>query len=157
VQADFQQTVAGRAAGALLSQLGSCSERQLQLWHFAQWDKQPGLSAGTTHAAAVLQQLERCCSCLRLSGMLDVQQLADAQDPVPAVLQVLMRALMQQQPQSGQGTAAAATAAVAASGTPPVSAQQQQQQQQHPAAVLRQLMDVLLSGLLYKHGLEAQQ
>ena len=146
-QVSLQESNTRKAVGALLSQLGQLPHKQLLLWWHAQ---EPQVQAGTQpeHTAAVAGWLRQCCSALQAGQLPELQP---GEDPLVTLLAWLVEAL----PGGVEGSA---------------QPQQQQQQQHnnqvphqqhdsppppqaHPAEALRQLLDVVLSALQFKHGL----
>lgn len=172
MQATLQQSNAAKVVGALLSQVAGLPEQQLRHWCCVQegaWEQASPLDA-EQRAPAIATWLQRCCSALG-----DVQPLLPQPQPQLAalpcdrdpVLQLLHWALaamtgsgsmpgvqqQQQRQQRGQlgSGAQQMTQAGAAGGS------QLPQQQQHPAEALRQVLDVLLSALVYRHALSMHQ
>jgi hypothetical protein len=161
LQASFQQAVACKAVGAFLSQLCGLPEQQLKHWWYGQEyftlhlsDTEPG------HAAAAQAWLQVCCQGLAGADPLQLDP-TEGSDPVAQLLQWLVAAISPRHVRHQKG-----------------GQQQQQQEQQeqeqeqeqhqgqgveqaqclvHPAEALRQLLDVLLSALQYRHVLSMQQ
>jgi len=140
----LQQSTSCKAVGALLSQLSLLPQKQLLLWwHSQEPSERPEPEA--THTATVAHWLQRCCSALQLDPAAGLEPKKD-EDPISTLMLWVMRAL------AGSGS----------SEQQQQQRRQQQQQgsgsdQQHPAEALRQVLDVLLSALQYRHGLAMQE
>jgi hypothetical protein len=158
VQVDFQQEEVCKLVGALLYPLSQLPQKQLQLWWCAQepqQEQQPH-SRCADHHVAVAQWLRQCVAALQTDSL---PQLQTQDDPVHSLLAWALSAISQSQ--HGNHRQAPQHH------TQPAQQQQQQLQQQdgdmqdsrspdssnrqHPAHALRQLLDVLLSALLYRH------
>jgi hypothetical protein len=95
----------------------------------------------------VAKLLQDCCSGLQVQKPLQLDG-TTGEDPVLQLVLWLMSAMnqnaqRQQQQQQQEGSKQ--------------PGQQQQQQQGHPAEALRQLVDVLLSALQYRHTLSMRE
>jgi hypothetical protein len=172
LQASLNQYNTCKTLGALLSQLAALPEKQLQHW----WLSRQKASAAASsvgdwnleeqHVEAISQLLQECCGAfsgvqpVNLNDLLiqfvqaaqgcaaNYQLFNPAGDPVGQLLQWVVGAMgQQQQQQRGQEEEEHEEG----------QAQQQQQHRVHPAEALRQLLDVLLSALQYRHVLSMQQ
>jgi hypothetical protein len=153
----LQQCNTAKAVGALLSELSQLSHTQLQLWWYAQ-DPAQQQDTPVCLAAAVLQLLRQCCSDLQAA---DLPELSPDQDAVAVLLAWVMGVLstggspaQQDSSKQGQpGQRPGQDATQEQQHTEQGQHEQQQRQRQHPAEVLRQLLDVLLSALQYRHAI----
>jgi hypothetical protein len=145
--------------GALLSQLGALPERQLQHWWLSR--QQASAAAATVQhwdlevqpVEALSQLLQECCGAFSGVEPLSLDFSNIAEDHVGQLLQWVVGAMGQQQQQQQRWQEDQEE------GEEEEGQAQQQQQQQgvHPAEALRQLLDVLLSALQYRHMLSMQQ
>lgn len=146
----LRQSNTAKAFGALLSELCQLSHMQLQLWWYAQ-DPAQQQDTPVSHAAAVLQLLRQCCSDLQAA---DMPELLPGQDAV-AVLIAWVLGVLRSETSSAQRHSSRHGRPKQRPGQDAAQEQQgqQEQQRQHPAESLRQLLDVLLSALMYRHAL----
>jgi hypothetical protein len=141
--------------GALMSQLGSCSQGTLEVAHYAQQflvddEDAVDLSTRVAPASELLQQLQRFCDATGLAGLPPPHELLEAHEPAAAFLHAIMTLLCRL-------TSGGSDSSSGGRQQHAVAPQQPGAQQQHPAAALRKLLAVLLSALCFKHAHEAQQ
>jgi hypothetical protein len=154
LQAAEQQAAACQAVGALLSQLSGLTKDYLLLWWYSLEPRQQVLET-PSHATIAALLLQQCCIALGSCRQLELpEEAAWEADPLASLLawvaDMMEQAVapscqsQQQQQQQQQDCQHGGSS-------------QQRQQQQHPAEVLRQVLDVLLSALRYRHAITMQE
>jgi hypothetical protein len=141
-QASLHESSACQAVGAVVALLSQFSSRQFQQWFYSTYPDSTQLPQPSA-TAAVAQWLQRCCGALQAGEQFVLDDSSQA-DPVLQLVLWVVRAMNQPQPQQQQQQQQA-------------QEQPQPPQQQHPSEALRQLLDVLLTALQYRHVLKMQQ
>lgn len=160
MQVAFQKAEVCKLVGALLSQVSQLPQQQLQLWWCAQepQQEQQPQSGFADHHSAIAQWLRQCVAALQTDNL---PQLQTEDDPVNSLLAWALGSISNSQ----QGYHRQGPKHHTQPGQQQQHHQQSQQQErnaqerdvqdssnpQHPAKALRQLLDVLLSALLYRH------
>lgn len=155
VQVAFQQAEVCKRVGALLSQLPLLPHAQLLLWYYAQ--EPAGQQAAVPEPSLITGAwLQQCCAALQADSSPD---LLPGQDPISTLLAwVLSTMAACKQPGPRQGRQQLQAHAEDAQGQEGQHQQEQEEgPQQHPAEALRQLLDVLLGALQYRHALSMSE
>lgn len=156
VQVAFQQAEVCKRVGALLSQLPLLPPAQLLLWFYAQ-EPTGQQAAIPEHSLVFGAWLQQCCAALQADTSPD---LLPWRDPLSTLLTWIIStiaACQQQGPQQGGRQQLQAQAQADDSQQQEGRQQQQGQEGLHPAEALRQLLDVLLSALQYRHALSMSE
>jgi len=180
VQVALQESKARKALGALLSQLSELPETHFNLWWHSV-PKPPNFPAlqeshaHPQHTSALAWWLSQCCGALQGAQLPQFDHTCS--DPIKELLQWVIAAVnisrqhqqQQEQPDAGASTRQQRQHPDKGADTEakqrqppqqplqPPPQEQQQQQQHHPAEVLRQVLDVVLSALLFRHDLSMHQ
>ena len=164
-QASLHQSNFARAVGPFQSQLAGLPQRQLQHCYCGEagvWQQQFGLHS-LQHTQHTFNYLQTCCPALHNAVFSQLVDVTASRDPVLQLLQWVVAAIAQhsspgkQQGQQGPGQQQLGGEATKGEAYGDDQHQQEQQQEEHPAEMLRQVLDVLLSALLYRHVLSMQQ
>lgn len=150
-QASLAESSTCQTVGALLALLSQFPPKQFQQWLYSTLSDNSHLTQPSTTTAAA-QWLQRCCGALQAGEQFVLDDSSQADPVLQLVLWVVKAMNKPQQQQQHQRQQEA---------QPPPGVEQEQEQQQekqqHPAEVLRQLLDVLLNALQYRHVLEMRQ
>lgn len=164
LQAALSRANTCKAVGAFLEQVSQLPPKQMELWWYGQFldplvDKQTHCQP-PSHAAATARWLQECCDALDAAQPL---QLTSGQDAVLQLLQWTMQAIGAgaQQKQPRQSSHSEEQQQQQQAGRISQSEQHEdqplQKQQQHPAEALRQVLDVVLSALLFRDSLNTYE
>jgi len=152
-----------KAVGAFLEQVSQLPPKQMELWWYSEGldplaNKQH--SQPPSQAAVIAQWLQQCCDALGAAQPLD---LTSGQDAVLQLLQWTMQAIgagaQQKQPQQNNHPEQQQQQQQQAGPIPQPEQHEEQpsHQHQHPAEALRQLLDVVLSALLFRDSLNTYE
>lgn len=174
----MQRSSTCKAVGAFLAQVGELPPGQLSHWWYSQeLQEQLTLASGQPSAAvAVAKWLQVTCSALQAGAAPMQLEFSSGKDPVGQLLQWVLRAVgmgtQQQQShrckQTAQHPGGGQHSGVQNQQQHAEQKHQQQpepgpaggaaeQQLPHPAEALRQVLDVLLSALQYRHLINMHQ